>query len=130
MQNVLTSHLDLHCPTKTVKLRPQIDKPFMTEDLKRLDRQRKREYKKHGKSQKYHSLSSIFDTKYKRASTDYLEKIMLEFEETNPAKANKLLKRLGAQPGDFPDECNFTLPGHDELGLSSKESSHLVVPII
>ena len=123
MQHVLTSLLDLHCPTKTVKLRPQVDKPFITEELKRLDRQRKREYKKHQKSQKYQDLCSLFDKKYKRASKDYLEKIMLEFEETNPAKASKLLKRLGAQPGEVPDESNFTLPGHEEPGLSSEESA-------
>ena len=123
LQLILTSLLDLHCPTKTVKLRPQIDKPFMTVELKKLDRQRKREYKKHGKSQKYGSLTSLYDTKFKRASADYLEKIMLEFEDSNPGKANKLLKRLGAQPGDVPDECNFTLPKHQELGLCAEESA-------
>lgn len=123
LQLILTSLLDLHCPTKTVKLRPQIDKPFMTVELKKLDRQRKREYKKHGKSEKYRSLTSLYNTKFKRASADYLEKIMLEFEDSNPGKANKLLKRLGAQPGDVPDESNFTLPKHQELGLCAEESA-------
>ena len=123
MQAILANLLDQHCPTKTVKLRPQVDKPFITAELKTLDRQRKREYKKHGKSAKYHSVSNLFDTKYKNASTDYLRKMMLDLEGSNPAKANKILKRLGAQPGDLPDEGNFALPLHEELGLNAEESA-------
>ena len=123
LQTILARLLDQHCPTKTVKLRPQVDKPFITAELKKLDRQRKREYKKHGKSEKYHSVNKLFETKYKKASTEYLNKMMLDLEESNPSKANKILKRLGAQPGDLPDEGNFVLPLHEELGLTAKESA-------
>ena len=123
MQAILANLLDQHCPTKTVKLRPQVDKPFITAELKKIDRQRKREYKKHGKSEKYHSVNKLFETKYKKASTEYLNKMMLDLEESNPSKANKILKRLGAQPGDLPDEGNFVLPLHEELGLTAKESA-------
>ena len=48
---------------------------------------------------------------------------MLDLEGSNPAKANKILKRLGAQPGDLPDEGNFALPLHEELGLNAEESA-------
>ena len=86
--------MDKHCPTKTVKLRPQIDKPFITNELKMLDKQRKREYRKHRKIARYCFLNDLFNVKYRRASKDYLEKMMLELEKPNPAKANKLIKRL------------------------------------
>ena len=49
--------------------------------------------------------------------------MMLDLEDSNPAKANKILKRLGAQPGDVPDEGNFTLPVHEELGLTAEEAA-------
>ena len=91
--------------------------------MKNIDRKRKREYRKHGKSAKYHSLRNLFDTKYKNASTDYLNKMMLDLEDSNPAKANKIPKRLGAQPGDVPDEGNFALPVHEELGLTAEEAA-------
>ena len=123
LQLILTNLLDEHCPTKTVRIRPQIDKPFITKELKALDRQRKREYKKHRKSVKYANLNSQFVTKYKRASKDYLDKMMLELEDANPAKANKMLKRLGAQPGDSTDEGNFSLPEHEKLGLTAAQSA-------
>ena len=115
MQNILSSLLRSHCPTKTVKLRPQVDKPFITNELKTLDRQRKREYRKHRKSPRYCYLNNMFNTKYRKASKDYLDKMMLELEESNPAKANNLIKRLGAQPGETLDEGNFSLPDHQSL---------------
>ena len=115
MQNILSSLLSSHCPTKTVKLRPQVDKPFITYELKTLDRQRKREYRKHRKSPRYCYLNNQFNTKYRKASKDYLDKMMLELEESNPAKANKIIKRLGAQPGETLDEGNFSLPDHRSL---------------
>ena len=115
MQNILTSLIEEHCPTKTVKLRPQTDKPFITNELKTLDRKRKREYRKHRKSEKYCYLNELFNAKYSKASKDYLEKMMFELEESNPAKANKLIKRLGAQPGEMQDEGNFSLPDHQNL---------------
>ena len=124
MQNILSSLLRSHCPTKTVKLRPQVDKPFITNELKTLDRQRKREYRKHGKSSRYCSLNDIYKAKYSKASKDYLENIMKELEESNPGQANKILKRLGAQPGESEEENNFSLPSHQDL--TPKQSANKI----
>jgi hypothetical protein len=41
LQVVLTAMLDKSCPTKTVKLHPQIDKPVITQEMKILDRPKK-----------------------------------------------------------------------------------------
>ena len=41
------------------------DKPFITVELKRIDRRRRREYLKRGKSDKYWNLKKLFDQKYK-----------------------------------------------------------------
>ena len=89
--------------------------PFFTKELKTLDRQRKREYRKHGKSERYCSLNDVYKAKYSKASKDYLKNIMKELEESNPAQANKILKRLGAQPGESEEESNFSLPSHQNL---------------
>ena len=70
-QRILLQHLNLHLPTKTVRFRPQ-DKPFITKELKIIDRKRKREYRKHGKSQKYLNLDSLFEKKYRKAAGHFL----------------------------------------------------------
>ena len=61
-QETLTDVLDRTCPTKSVKLRVQ-DKPYITKELKTIHRQRTREYRKWGKSQKYINLTKQFECK-------------------------------------------------------------------
>ena len=58
LQSLLTRMLDKSCPTKTVLLRLW-DKPYITRELKILDRQRKREYRLFGKSLKYLQLNEV-----------------------------------------------------------------------
>ena len=110
-QDILTQLLDDTCPAKTVKLWIQ-DKPYMTELLKKLHRQRTREYRKWGKSPKYKRLTEKFDDKFCQAGAKFLEKNVL-----------KVLKRMGAQPGDNPEDGSFTLPEYVRLGLSAAESA-------
>ena len=52
LQTLLSKMLDDACPTKTVRLRVT-DKPYITKQLNILDRQRKRENRKHGQSRRY-----------------------------------------------------------------------------
>ena len=72
LENLLLSKLDEYCPVKTMKLGMK-DKPFITEDLKKLARQRNREYLKRGKTEKYLKLRNDFKKKYKIESAKYLE---------------------------------------------------------
>ena len=50
-------------PTQTVKIYPSIDVPFYTKELKNLDRQLKREYRRKYKSEKYLRLKKLYDDK-------------------------------------------------------------------
>ena len=56
----MKTKIDVHFPVKQVKLSTK-DKPFMNWELKMLDRKKKREYKRHGKSDKFLDLKSKFD---------------------------------------------------------------------
>ena len=107
LQEVLTAMLDKSCPTKTVKLRPQIDKSFITQEMKTIDRQRRREYRKLGKTQKYSRLKDKFDRKFKSAAQTFLDRTVRSLQESEPGKAYKILKRMGAQPGDNPADGSF-----------------------
>ena len=69
------SLLDKHCPEKQVFSRVN-DKPFMTEDMKIIKRKIMREYQKHGKTQKYFDLKSVFKEKLQNEALKYKKKIM------------------------------------------------------
>ena len=52
LDKIFNKNLDRICPTKAIKT-STLDKPWMTDQLKRLARAKKREYHKNGKSNKY-----------------------------------------------------------------------------
>ena len=124
-ENLLSEKMNSFFPEKTMKIGCH-DKPFITAELKRLHRQKSREYCKRGKSAKYHDLKKRFDELYKHEAQSYLDKTVNDLRDTNPGKMYSILKRLGSKPGEVSQENNFTLPSHAELGLSSEESAELI----
>ena len=80
-------------------MNPYFDKPFITSELKKLDRLIKREYRKKQRSAKYLRLKESYDQKYKMAAADYLDKTVRTLKEDDPGKAYRCLKRMAAQPG-------------------------------
>ena len=97
------------------------DKTFTTKELKIIDRQRKREYTKNGKSQKYLDLSDKFCRKFKLAGKQFLQKNVDNIMAAKPGHAYKALKRMGAQPGDDAEDGGFELPEYVSQGLSAAE---------
>ena len=123
LEKYLLDQLNLHCPQKTLKLSNR-DKSFITIELKQLDRKRNREYIKRGKSMKYYELKKKFETLYKSEASKYLHKNVETLIQSKPGQAYKILKRLGAQPGDSVDSSSFTLPDHENL--SAAESAERI----
>ena len=115
--------LNEFCPEKKVKIGPQ-DKPFINFELKQLSRRRQREYLKRGKTVKYKQLDAKFQKKYKAAAENYLRNKVTDLKESKPGKAYKILKDMGAEPGDCSDNHSFTLPNH--LNLSALESGERI----
>ena len=64
-EDILSLKLDEILPQKTVKMNPNFDKPFITADLKKMDRQIKREHRKRCQSEKYTRLKKSYDEKLK-----------------------------------------------------------------
>ena len=120
LQNILNDLMERSVPTKTVKL-GRNDKTFMTKELKIIDRQRKREYTRNGKSQKYLDLSDKFCRKFKLAGKQFLQKNVDSIMAAKPGQAYKALKRMGAQPGDDAEDGGFELPEYVSQGLSAAE---------
>ena len=121
LQNLLSSKIEEIFPTKTVRFSAS-DKPWITAELKKLARKRKKVYRKQGKSEKYVKLLSEFEQKFNKAMSDYMNKNISDIKNSNPSKAYALLKRLGARPGDCDKMNNFSLPSHANLSpLQSAE---------
>jgi hypothetical protein len=121
MEAKFKDKLDEVLPEKTIKTSND-DKPFITPDLKYLDRRKKREYRKNGQSSKYAQLKQKFDRKYQKAAEKYILKNVTELKQSDPGKAYTILKRMGAQPGDCDDQGSFTLLNHADNNLSTEES--------
>ena len=92
----------------------------------KLNRLKSREYIKKGQSVKYKSLKKEFEAKYKAAAQKYLSKNTAALKDTNPGQAYRILKRLGAQPGDCTDSNTFTLPSHSDRNLTNQESAECI----
>ena len=90
-----------------MRIREGKDKEFITAELKKLDRRKKKEWRKNGKSEKYQRIKSEFDTKYKKAAAGFLKKCVSDMKTEKPGKAATTLKRMGAMPGDC-EEGTFT----------------------
>ena len=125
LQKLLISKLDEYCPLQTFKLSSQ-DKPYMTFQLKKLHRIKQRVYLKRGKTEKYDKLAAEFKQKLDAAAEKFLKNKMDSLKETQPGKAYKILKDMGAQPGDCTDSHTFTLPNHQVENLSVKQCAERI----
>ena len=93
-EDLVKTKLDQFCPEKVVRLSSQ-DKPFITADMKKVKRQKSREYVKNGKTQKYHELSAKFKALYQSEAKKYLDKKLDALRSTNPGQAYHILKQMG-----------------------------------
>ena len=110
-QKVVQDKVDQLFPEKTIRITNK-DKEFITAELKLLDRKKKREWTKNGRSDLYIRLRKDFKRKYKTAASNYLKKCVSDLKVEHPGKAAATLKRMGAQPGDCLEGGSFTLLNH------------------
>ena len=117
----LRQKVEVVFPIKTVRVSND-DKPFISAQIKKLDKYVKKEYKMRGKSDKYVRLKAAYDEKYKKAATHYLNGCVSDMMEEAPGKAYRAMKKLGARPGDMDQEDGFTLTSHIEKNLTPQQS--------
>ena len=63
---------------------------------------------------------------YKIVASKYMEKNVTALQECNPGQANRVLKRMGSQPGYCTDSNSFTLPSHLKDNLTNKQSAEKI----
>ena len=121
LQNLLVEKY-LECfPVKICKVSCE-DKPWITSDIKKLDRKRKREFSKHHKSELWKKLDSKFVEKCKKAKDKYYSNIVSDLKESNPGQWHSKVKRMS---GNHPEQSkNIQI---DQLnGYSDKDQSNII----
>ena len=99
------------------------DSPWFTEELRKLKRQRQREYSRHGKSLKYLELANNFDQKSKTEIAKYKERVKNKVLEGRKGSTYPAIKRLGLRPGEGV-QPTFYLPDHTLF--SSTQSCEII----
>ena len=114
-QEHCTTLVEEHFPRKNVVISSH-DLPFFNKRLRLLQRQRQREYRHSGKSEKYLKIKKAFDEALEKAAHTYKDKIIDEVREGKRGSAYKAIKKLDT---NSQNDEGFFLPAHAEAGLSN-----------
>ena len=72
------------------------DKPWITDEVKTLDRQRKREFVRHHKSSKWHFLNDKYMKLIKKSKVSYANKMVNDLKSSNPSHWYSKVKRMSS----------------------------------
>ena len=97
------------------------DKPYMTEELRKMRRQRQRLYRKGSKNEKYLEVKKKFEQKIKAEAEKYRQKIVTEVTDGKRNNSYKALRKL--ETGNCDKNSAFTLPSHADENLSPLQSA-------
>ena len=73
MRIPINEKVNEYFPVKIYKISNQ-DLPYITQELKKLERHKRREHKRHGKTAKFNILKEEFERKLKIEATRYIHK--------------------------------------------------------
>ena len=121
MQNLLVEKYYECFPMKILKLSDD-DKPWFSQELKKLGRMRKREYSRHNKSSLWEKLNSEFLQKCKIEKERYYKNIVEDLKESEPGKWHSKLKRMTGQ--DKLKSQNILI--EELLGCSDQEQADII----
>ena len=124
LQSYFKAAVESTFPQKKIVISPD-DKPWFTETLRQLKRQRQRIYFKQGKSPAYWQIKVKFEEIMSLEMIKYKDKVIREVLEGKRGCSYAGLKKLSMAPGDS-SEIGFQLPNHVEQDLSSKESVEVI----
>ena len=94
-QDILLEKYYHYFPEKSIKIFPD-DKPWITSGIKSLDRRRKREWRKRGKSLKFKEINNLYMKISKNEKKKYSEKIVNNLKSSNPSQWYSKIKRMSS----------------------------------
>lgn len=121
LQNMLLNKVNEFLPTQKRKISCD-DQPFCTEKMKRLKRQKSREYGKNRKSPKWKILNLKFNKEVSSAKKNYYKNIVKDLRLSNPGRWYSILKRICSYDQHKSDPVIVGTIKH----LSSKEQAEVI----
>ena len=91
IQKMLLAKYELFFPVKSFKVSVD-DKPWITKDIKDLDRKRKREFFKNHKSEKWKLFHEKYILSIKKAKVFYSQNIVKDSKSSKPGQWNSKVK--------------------------------------
>ena len=110
-------------PEKQIKIYDG-DKEFMTKEMRKIRRQKSREYRRKKKSPKFNKLHLKFCQMKKENSQKFIKKIE-ELKNCNVGQFFKKIKMIGARLGEKTHQ-SFTLPNHVKEDLTAEQSAEKI----
>ena len=92
---ILRSNLDIFFPEKVTKM-TNLDREWMSPELKQIHRAKQREFFRHRKSPKYKELNKNFKKLERKTLKTFYSKFVSELKMTDPGKWYKMAKQIGA----------------------------------
>ena len=93
LQDMLVQKFEEIFPEKTRKI-SAVDSPWMTQKLKKLDRRRKRIFRKQRRSEQWKSLDKHFKSQVKCAKESFYKEMIADLRKKNPSQWYSSLKRI------------------------------------
>ena len=124
VQNCFEKLVKSSFPEKKITIYPD-DKPWFSERLRKLKRERLRIYSREGKSENYLRSQKKFDDIAKAEVSKYREKIIDEVKNGKRGSAYAGLRKLGTRPGEF-NKKGFEIEKFAEEKLSNQEISERI----
>ena len=93
LHNLMMKQLNFFLPEKTATFTSE-DQPWVTPEIKDIQRRKKREYSKKRKSPKWKRLNVQFEAKCNQAKTNYYNNIVMDLKNSAPGQWYSKLKRM------------------------------------
>ena len=120
-QDILLQNYKMCFPTKTVKVCSE-DDPWVSGDLKKLERRMKREFVKHKESKKWVQLNKEYIEKCKMEKEKYHENMVKDLKLSNPGKWYSKVKRMSGKSNSKQE----IILVDEMMGLSDQEQAECI----
>ena len=121
LHSMVLSRLDEFCPEKKRKLSSD-DCPWFTEQLKKLDRKKRREYNRNRRSQKYLRLKRIFDRKVLKEKKLFKSRMIDEVMNAHDSQWYSAFKRIS----NYGQEKGEPLQVEEIIHLTDKQQAEAI----
>ena len=120
-QTLLTEKLNEFFPMKTRKIQSD-DQPWMSQKLKKMDRRRKRLYRKGRKSEKWYEFNKLFKKELKNAKSNFYKEAVADLKLKKPGQWYQCLKKITSFDQQKHDQPSVTEINH----LSDQQQAEMI----